>query len=97
MLSQFVNTQPSLTLFLQWNAKEDDTNYLSPYHSIYSAYISKESNSNSLKSELYEIEFELETSVFKFAKTWEFNSEDNFYTSSGSIDNTYISFNRFNR
>ena len=92
MLSQFVNTQPSLTLFLQWNAKDGDTNYLSPYHSIYSAYISKESNSNSLKSELYEIEFELETSVFKFAKTWEFNSEDNFYTSSGSIDNTYISF-----
>lgn len=89
MLSPTVNPE-SLSLSLEWTARDGDTDYLSPYHSIYNAYISKESNS--FQSEAFEIEFELEVSSFKFTKTWSLNTEDNFYTPSGSIDNTYDSF-----
>ena len=89
MLSPTVNSE-SLSLSLEWKARDGDTDYLSPYHSVYNAYISKDSNS--LESEVYELEFELEVSSFKFTKTWSLNTEDNFYTPSGSIDNTYESF-----
>ena len=89
MLSPTVNSE-LLSLSLEWKARDGDTDYLSPYHSIYNAKISKESNS--LESEVYELEFELEVSSFKFTKTWLFNTEDKFYTPSGLIDNTYISF-----
>ena len=91
MLKKSVNTQYSVTLSLDWSANSGDTNYLSPYHSIYTAYFSK--NANDLKSEEYEIQFELETSVFKFSKTWAYDTEDKFYVSSGKIENTYVSFN----
>ena len=89
ILSPSVNTQ-SLSVSLEWNSRDGDTDYLSPYHSLYNAYISKESNS--LKSEAYEIQFELEVSSFKFTKTWSLNTEDNFYIPSGLIDNTYVTF-----
>ena len=90
MLSTTVDTEESLSLSLVWNAREGDTDYLSPYHSIYTAFISKEQNS--FKSEVYELQFELEVSSFKFTKTWSLNTEDNFYIPSGSIDNTYVTF-----
>ena len=91
VLKSSVDTQYTITLSLDWSAKSGETNYLSPYHSIYTAYFSK--SSNSLRSEEYEIQFELETSTFKFSKTWAYNTEDEFYVSSGKIENTYISFN----
>ena len=77
-------------LSFSWEAKSGEENYLSPYHSIYSAYIS--SSSNSLKTTLYEVQFELEVSKFKFSKSWVLNSEDNFYYPTGEVDNSYISF-----
>lgn len=77
-------------LSFAWEAKSGEENYLSPYHSIYSAYIS--SSSNSLKTTLYEVQFELEVSKFKFSKSWVLNSEDNFFYPTGEIDNSYISF-----
>ena len=89
MLSASVDTQYGTILSLDWTAKTGETNYISPYHSVYRAYISK--NSNSLKTTLYEIEFELEVSKFKFTKSWEYN-EDSFYSSKGNIDNTYVAF-----
>lgn len=77
-------------LSFSWEAKSGEENYLSPYHSIYSAYIS--SSSNSLKTTLYEVQFELEVSKFKFSKSWVLNSEDNFYYPTGEVDNSYVSF-----
>ena len=77
-------------LSFAWEAKSGEENYLSPYHSIYSAYIS--SSSNSLKTTLYEVQFELEVSKFKFSKSWVLNSEDNFFYPTGEIDNSYVSF-----
>lgn len=90
MLTPSVNTQSSLSISCEWRAKDGDTNYISPYHLVYTAGISKDSNS--LKSEVYKIEFEVETSVFKFVKTWIQNTVDNFYSPSGSIENAYTSF-----
>ena len=90
MLTASVSSQSSnVVLSFDWEAKSGETNYISPYHSIYTGFISK--NSNSLKTTLYEIEFEVETSKFQFTKTWEYNT-DNFYNPTGSIDNTYVSF-----
>ena len=90
MLSVSVNTELSVVLNADWTPRAGDTNYLSPYHSIYSATFSK--ISNSLKSDIIEIEFEVEVSDFKFTKSWAYNTEDSFYQPSGKIDNTYISF-----
>ena len=90
MLSASVDTTYQPILSLVWTAKSGERNYISPYHSVYRAYISK--TSNSLGSEIFEIEFELEVSAFKFSKSWAFNAEDNFYVSSGSVDNTYVAF-----
>ena len=90
MLSPSVDSQYSVKISLNWTPKAGETNYISPYHSIYRAYIS--ANSESLTSEVYEIEFELEVSQFKFTKSWAFSTQDNFYVSSGSVDNTYVAF-----
>ena len=90
MLSVSVNTELSVVLNVDWTPRTGDTNYLSPYHSIYSATFSKKTNS--LKSDIIEIEFEVEVSDFKFTKSWAYNTEDSFYQPSGKIDNTYISF-----
>ena len=90
MLSVSVNTELSVVLNADWTPRAGDTNYLSPYHSIYSATFSK--ISNSLKSDIIEIEFEVEVSNFKFKKSWAYNTEDSFYQPSGKIDNTYVSF-----
>ena len=90
MLSPSVDSQNSLKLSLNWTPRAGETNYLSPYHSIYRAYFSKDSNS--LTSEVYEIEFELEVSEFKFTKSWTYSTQDFFYVPSGSIDNTYVAF-----
>ena len=90
MLSASVDTEFSLLFYLIWTPRTGDTNYLSPYHSIYSATFSKKSNN--LKSDIIEIEFEVEVSNFKFTKSWAYNTEDNFYQPSGNIDNSYISF-----
>ena len=90
MLSVSVNTELSVVLNADWTPRAGDTNYLSPYHSIYSATFSK--ISNSLKSDIIEIEFEVEVSNFKFTKSWAYNTEDSFYQPSGKIDNTYVSF-----
>ena len=90
MLSTSINTESSVVLSLNWTPRTGDTNYISPYHSIYSAAFSKKSNS--LKSESIEIEFEVEVSKFLFSKGWTYNTDDSIYTPSGSIDNTYISF-----
>ena len=90
MLSTSASSQSSnVVLSFYWDAKSGETNYISPYHSIYTGYISK--NSNNLKTTLYEIEFEVETSKFQLTKTWELNT-DGFYNPTGSVDNTYISF-----
>ena len=90
MLQASVDTEYSVVLNLNWTPRTGDTNYLSPYHSIYSATFSKKSNS--LKSDIIEIEFEVEVSNFKFTKSWAYNTEDSFYQPSGNIDNTYVSF-----
>ena len=90
MLSASVDTEFSVLLNLNWTPRIGDTNYISPYHSIYSATFSKKSNS--LKSDIIEIEFELEVSNFKFTKSWAYHVEDHFYLPSGNIDNTYVSF-----
>ena len=50
MLSSSVDTEFSVLFNLNWTPRTGDTNYLSPYHSIYSATFSKKSNN--LKSEL---------------------------------------------
>lgn len=75
---------------LNWEPKEGETKYISPYHSIYRAEISQDRNS--FKASLYEIEFELEVSKFQFSKSWELNSVDKFYEPTGVVDNTYIAF-----
>ena len=86
MLSYSIDTESSVVLSLNWTPRTGDTNYLSPYHSIYSASFS------SSKSKSIEIEFEVEVSKFTFSKSWTYNTDDGIYTPSGSIDNTYISF-----
>ena len=48
--------------------------------------------SNSLKSDVIEIEFEVEVYNFKFTKRRIHNTEDSFYQPSGNKDNTYVSF-----
>ena len=79
-----------VSLSFDWQARDGSTNYISPYHLVYRADFNK--NSNSLKSTVYELEFEVEVSKFKFTRTWEKTSENDFYTSKGTIDNTYTSF-----
>ena len=74
----------------EWEAKSGQTDYISPYHSIYRAYISRDSNS--FKSTIYEIEFAFEVSKFKFEKSWELNEEDKIYYPTGVIDNNYVAF-----
>ena len=59
MLSTSINTESSVFLSLNWTPRTGDTNYISPYHSIYSSFPKK---LNSLKSESIEIEFEVEVS-----------------------------------
>ena len=44
MLSSSIDTESSVVLSLNWTPRTGDTNYLSPYHSIYSASFSKKSN-----------------------------------------------------
>ena len=90
VLSASVDAESSVVLSLNWTPRTGETNYLSPYHSIYSASFSKKSNS--LKSEAVEIEFEVEVSKFSFSKSWTYNTDDSVYTQTGNIDNTYISF-----
>ena len=90
MLSPSVDTEFSVLLNLNWTPRNGETNFISPYHSIYSATFSK--NSNSLKSDIIEIEFEVEVSNFKFTKSWAYHVEDHFYIPYGNIDNTYVSF-----
>ena len=90
MLSTSIDTESSVVLSLTWSPRTGDTNYISPYHSIYSAYFSKKTNS--LKSESIEIEFEVEVSKFSFSKSWTYNTEESIYIPSGSIDNDYVSF-----
>ena len=85
-----ISTEPSLTLSLLWNAKEGKKNYISPYHSIYTANLTK--TENDVKTAPYEIEFEIEVSKFNFTKTWEMEEENDFYTPKGVIDNIYICF-----
>ena len=90
MLSSSIDTESSVVLYLNWSPRSGETNYISPYNSIYSASFSKKSNS--LESEAVEIEFEVEVSKFTFSKSWTYNIDDSFYTPSGSIENTYVSF-----
>ena len=85
-----VNTEPSLVISLNWEAVDGETNYISPYHSIYRANLTK--IINSLETTLYEIEFEVEASKFNFSKTWEKTEENDFYTPKGTIDNIYTCF-----
>lgn len=78
---------------LDWKAGEGATGYISPYHSIYKASVSRDSkNSKSLKSTVYDIEFEMETSRFHFEKLWGISQDDDFYIPNGKIDNDYVSF-----
>ena len=84
-----VNNSP-LSISFIWEQKEDSKDYISPYHSIYRANLSKTENSE--ETENYEIEFEIEASKFNFTKSWEKNLEDDFYTGIGEINNEYICF-----
>ena len=79
-----------VSLSFDWQAKDGATNYISPYHLVYRADFTK--NANSLKSTVYELEFEVEVSKFKFTRTWEKSSENEDYISKGTIDNTYTTF-----
>ena len=81
---------PSLSISLDWEAKKDSKDYISPYHSIYRAYLTKIDHSQETLN--YEIEFEMEASKFNFIKSWEYNSEDEFYVPYGKINNEYICF-----
>ena len=90
MPSISVQQTNSLNILATWTAKDGETNYISPYHLIYNAYLSM--SQNALKTTLYHISFEVEVSKFSFTKTWEKNEENNFYVPTGSIDNSYISF-----
>ena len=92
MLKASMSASQSGVVTFGWEAKEGETNYISPYHLIYTASIGKVPNSNSLKSEIFDIEFQVETPKFLFQKTWENNEGDGFYSATGSIDNTYVSF-----
>ena len=85
-----ISTEPSLSLSLLWNAKDGQTNYISPYHSIYTANLSK--TEKDVTTVPYEIEFEVEASKFNFTKIWEKEEENDFYTPKGVIDNLYICF-----
>ena len=90
MLSFSVSNE---TVHLNWTADNGTTGYISPYHSIYKASVSRDSkNSKSLKSTVYDIEFETETSNFSFEKSWELSQDDDFYIPTGKIDNVYVSF-----
>jgi hypothetical protein len=89
MLAASASTETG-TLSLDWEAKSGETSYISPYHSIYRACISRDAKS--LRSSVYDIEFEVEVSKFKFEKSWELNTVDNFYYPTGVIDNSYVSF-----
>ena len=84
------SSEESGAFSFEWEAKSGQTDFISPYHSIYRAYISRDSNS--FKSSVYEIEFALEVSKFKFEKSWELNEEDNIYYPTGVIDNNYVAF-----
>ena len=83
-----ISIQPSLTLSLLWNANEGQKNYISPYHSIYTANLTK--TENGATTAPYEIQFEVEVSKFNFTKTWEMEEENDFYIPKGVIDNQYI-------
>ena len=86
-----VESKSPLTLSFNWEPKNGQTNYISPYHLIYRAFFTR--NANDLKSTSYEVEFEVEVSKFKFTKTWEKASvDDDFIIEKGFIDNTYTSF-----
>ena len=86
-----VESKNPLTLSFNWEPKDGQTNYISPYHITYRAFFTR--NANDLKSTSYEVEFEVEVSKFKFTKTWEkASSDDDFITEKGLIDNTYTSF-----
>ena len=85
-----ISTEPSLALSLLWNAEDGQTNYISPYHSIYTANLSK--TEKDVTTVPYEIEFEVEASKFNFTKIWEMEEENDFYTPKGVIDNLYICF-----
>ena len=85
-----ISTEPLLTLSLLWNPKEGQKNYISPYHSIYTANLTK--TQNDVTTAPYEIEFEIEASKFNFTKTWEMEEGNDFYTPKGVIDNMYVCF-----
>ena len=85
-----ISIQPSLTLSLLWNANEGQKNYISPYHSIYTANLTR--TENGATTAPYEIQFEVEVSKFNFTKTWEMEEENDFYIPKGVIDNQYICF-----
>ena len=86
-----VESKSPLTLSFNWEPKNGQTNYISPYHVTYRGFFTR--NANDLKSTSYEVEFEVEVSKFKFTKTWEKASlDDDFIIEKGLIDNTYTSF-----
>lgn len=85
-----ISAEPSLSLSLLWNANEGQKNYISPYHSIYTANLTK--TEKDITTVPYEIEFEVEVSKFNFTQTWEKEEENDFFTPKGVIDNLYICF-----
>lgn len=84
MLSPTINPSPNLIISLDWSTQAT-SNFISPYHLIYTAYVS----SNDQK---YQIQFEIETSQFSFKKYWEYYEQDQFYIPNGEISNIYTSF-----
>lgn len=76
-----VVNQNDLTLQLYYKLPDEPT--ISPYHSIYTAYLISNEKS-------YPIEFEVESDYFKFTKSYELYKEDNFYVPKGSCEFVFI-------
>ena len=84
MPSATVSTSPELSITFSW-LTNFETNYISPYHLIYTAELSS-------SGQKYQIQFELESAEFYFTKRWELYEADQFYIPNGSISNEYSSF-----
>ena len=78
-----VENQTPLTFKCSWTAPKTK-NYISPYHALYTANINYDSKN-------FSIEFELESDIFQFYKTWELYEQDKFYVPKGSVNSTFIS------
>ena len=78
-----VENQTPLTFKCSWTAPKTK-NYISPYHALYTANINYDSKN-------FSIEFELESDIFQFYKTWELYTQDKFYVPKGSVNSTFIS------